>query len=99
MVIRVVGVDGTVAWIGAEDVRLILPAQEDKPTLPTKDEKTGIALIRPASKIEASIVAWNTPGAEGIVVKEAPDDLAQRVNAALRAGFGTPSYDIPAEEV
>jgi len=91
MVIRVVGVDGTVAWIGAEDVRLILPAQENSKDLPTKDEKTGVAIIRPPVEIKASIVAFNTPGAESIVVGESPDALAYRVNNALRG----PAYDIP----
>ena len=92
MMIRVTGVDGTVAWIGAEDVRLILPAQEEKAKLPT--EENGVTIIRPKAEITASIVAFNTPGAEAIVVKEAPDALAPRVNEALRAD--SPSYDIPA---
>ena len=97
MVIRVTGVDGTVAWVSAEDVRLILPAQEDKPPLPTETAE-GIAIIgHEAPEIKASIVGWNTPGTEGIVIAESPDAFAQRVNAALREGFGGPTYDIPAE--
>ena len=94
MMIRVTGVDGTVAWVGADDVRLILPAQEEKAKLPT--EENGVTIIRPKAEIKASIVAFNTPNAEAIVVGEAPDDLGPRVNAALRAEF-TPTYDIPAE--
>ena len=91
MLLRVTGVDGTVAWVGAEDVRLVLPAQEDKPKLPT--EENGVAIIRPKAEIKASIVAFNTPGAEGIVIAEAPDVFGPRVNEAL--GADSPSYDIP----
>jgi len=95
MVIRVIGVDGTVAWVGAEDIRLILPAQEDKPKLPT-ETADGIAIIgHEKPEIKASIVAFNTPGAEAIVIAESPDDFGPRVNDALRAD--SPSYDIPSE--
>ncbi len=97
MVIRVEGVDGSVAWINAEDVRLILPATSKADRqLPTKDAKTGVALIRPPAEIKATVVAWNTPGVEPIVIGGNPDDFAQRVNEALRAGCSGPVYDIPA---
>ncbi len=94
MVIRVEGTDGTVAWVNAEDVRAILPAKSKKPDLPT--EQNGVTIVgRTAPEIKASLVLWNTPGADPLVIGEAPGDFAQRVNAALRAGFG-PTYDIPA---
>ncbi len=92
MVIEMVGVDGTSAFVSAEDVRIILPAQEDTPELPTKDKETGVAIVRPPTEIKASIVSWNTPGAEAIVIGEPPAALAKRVNEALRGA----AYDIPA---
>lgn len=96
MLLRVVGVDGTVAWISGEDIRVILPATQEK-QLPGKTDG-GLAIVGRTSEITASIVAWNTPGAEAIVVAEAPDVLGARVNAALREQLSiSPSFDLPAE--
>ena len=85
MLIRVTGIDGTDAFIDAQDVRVVMPGQEDSPKAKLPTEENGLPIIRPKEdkpEIAVSIVAFKTPGAQAIVIAEAPKQLTARINAA-----------------